>query len=269
MNTATTLFFIILALVIILFARMTTRKKRNVKKAMKEDFPAANRIILLEHVPYYRSLDDDNKIRFEKRLQIFLAQIRISFVDLQEDETLKLLAASSAIIPTFGFKEWDYFKLDEIIIYDDVIKREKIEGVENATLGQVRPMQGGMVLLLAKQALINGYHITNDTSNVGIHEFTHMIDKIDGDIDGLPTAIMPKELLEPYTQLMYEELEKISARKSDINPYGLTNHAEFFAVVCEYFFDNSERFAKKHPELYEILAQTFHQRPAEKEILLN
>ncbi len=261
------LFFTMLFIMIVVFVRMATHKKRKIKKALAEEFPEEWKKILLSHVPYYKGLEENNRKRFEKRLQVFLAEIRISFVDLPENETLKLLAASSAIIPTFGFKEWEYFNLDEVIIYDDVINRETNDGVLSTTLGQVRPMQAGMVLLLSKQALENGYRITNDMSNVGIHEFSHMIDKADGDIDGVPKAIMPKELLEQYTKLMYEELQKIAANKSDINPYGLTNHAEFFAVVCEYFFDNSDRFEKKHPELYEILAKTFHQRPAEKEML--
>lgn len=267
MNTSFFAFLVVLTFVLIIYIRFATRHKRMVRQALAEEFPTEEKTILLNRVPYYRGLDETNKIRFEKRLQMFLAQIRITFVDLPENEDLRLLAASSAIIPTFGFEEWDYFNLDEIIIYNDVIKREKHEGFESTILGQVRPMQAGMVLLLSKQALENGYNITNDMSNVGIHEFSHMIDKADGDIDGLPTSIMPKELLEPYTQLMYEELQKIAAHKSDINPYGMTNHAEFFAVVCEYFFDNSARFEAKHPELYEILAKTFHQRPAEKVII--
>ncbi|MCA9421547.1 MAG: zinc-dependent peptidase, partial [Nitrospira sp.] len=47
----------------------------------------------------------------------------------------------------------------------------------------------------------------------------------------------------------------------DINPYGLTNEAEFFAVVSEYFFENPVRMKKKHPELYSMLKQIFHQDP--------
>ncbi|MEO6202766.1 MAG: zinc-dependent peptidase, partial [Nitrospirales bacterium] len=48
---------------------------------------------------------------------------------------------------------------------------------------------------------------------------------------------------------------------SDINPYGLTNEAEFFAVVSEYFFETPVRMKQKHPELYSMLEQIFHQDP--------
>jgi Mlc titration factor MtfA (ptsG expression regulator) len=39
--------------------------------------------------------------------------------------------------------------------------------------------------------------------------------------------------------------------KSDIDFYGATNPAEFFAVVTEYFFEKPIQLKKRHPELYE------------------
>ena len=205
----TFLFLIIVAIIVFVFIRLTNHKKRKIKKALEHIFPDSWQQILEKKVFYYKNLSNLEKTRFEKRITIFLTETRISFVDLPEDETLKLLAACSAIIPTFGFKEWEYFNLDEVIIYNDVIKREVSDRYETTTLGQVRPMQAGLVLLLSKQALEEGYQMNDDMSNVGIHEFSHMIDKADGDIDGIPSSIMPKELLEPYTQLMYHELQKI------------------------------------------------------------
>ena len=46
---------------------------------------------------------------------------------------------------------------------------------------------------------------------------------------------------------------------SDINPYGLTNEAEFFAVATEYFFERPGVMERKHPELYTMLARVFRQ----------
>jgi len=68
---------------------------------------------------------------------------------------------------------------------------------------------------------------------------------------------MPEELIAPWTELMYKELEHIKHGHSDINPYGLTNHAEFFAVVCEYFFEDHDKFKTHHPELYALLTKVF------------
>ena len=49
--------------------------------------------------------------------------------------------------------------------------------------------------------------------------------------------------------------------RSDINPYGATNEAEFFAVVAEYFFERPDLLRSQHPELYDLLVNIFKQQP--------
>ena len=46
----------------------------------------------------------------------------------------------------------------------------------------------------------------------------------------------------------------------DIDPYGLTNEAEFFAVATEYFFERPGLMETKHPELYAMLSRVFNQK---------
>lgn len=57
------------------------------------------------------------------------------------------------------------------------------------------------------------------------------------------------------------EMRKIKDGHSDINPYALTNGAEFLAVVSEYFFDNPEKLKQRHAELYQYLTKIFQQKP--------
>ncbi|MNL83823.1 Protein MtfA [compost metagenome] len=66
--------------------------------------------------------------------------------------------------------------------------------------------------------------------------------------------------------MIHEEMHKIEQGKSDINPYAITNEAEFFAVVSEYFFEKPDQFKSKHPELYESLSTMFLQDLAKKEL---
>jgi Mlc titration factor MtfA (ptsG expression regulator) len=63
-------------------------------------------------------------------------------------------------------------------------------------------------------------------------------------------------------------MKKIMAGRSDINPYGATNEAEFFAVVSEYFFERPGLLKEKHPDLYNLLSAFFKQAPATKKMLL-
>ncbi len=48
----------------------------------------------------------------------------------------------------------------------------------------------------------------------------------------------------------------------DMPAYAFTNEQEFFAVSTEYFFKAPRQLAARHPELYDMLRQTFRQDPA-------
>jgi hypothetical protein len=94
---------------------------------------------------------------------------------------------------------------------------------------------------------------------VGIHEFIHLIDKDDGSIDGIPEILIQNAYVAPWLELIKNEMDEIVKGKSGINPYAMTNNAEFLSVVGEYFFDNPDKFKKKHPNLYDYLKTIFKQ----------
>jgi len=65
-----------------------------------------------------------------------------------------------------------------------------------------------------------------------------------------------------------DEFEALSrrlhaGRQSDIDPYGATNPAEFFAVLTEMFFEKPRALKRRHPELYAELAEFYKQDPAQ------
>ena len=49
---------------------------------------------------------------------------------------------------------------------------------------------------------------------------------------------------------------------SDMPEYAFTNEQEFFAVSTEYFFKAPRELAARHPDLYDMLRETFRQDPA-------
>ncbi len=48
---------------------------------------------------------------------------------------------------------------------------------------------------------------------------------------------------------------------SDIDSYGATNEAEFFAVLTEYYFNRPRMLQSKHPRIYEIYDDYFKLNP--------
>lgn len=257
-------FFALVAGMCLFFYRWATRKSRHRKQVLASEFPAEWRKILKDRVGFYHTLkNDDDRARFEKMLQLFLSEKRITGIDTTIDDTTKVLVGSSAIIPIFGFKDWEYRNLGEVLVFPGSIKRYKNQKNEavSEVLGRVNPFQNDHYVTLSKPALEQGFNDMKDRKNVGIHEFAHMLDQKDGEIDGIPKSYLPDELVRPWQELMYRKIKSIKKGDSDINSYGATSEAEFFAVVTEYFFEKPDKLAENHPKLYELLTKVFQQNP--------
>jgi Mlc titration factor MtfA (ptsG expression regulator) len=234
--------------------------KRPVKKA---DLPADYKRILTAHVAFYRSLDDEGKIRFEEKLKEFLGYIRITGVNTNVDDLDRLLVSSSGVIPIFGFPEWRYYNLREVLLYPHSFNEISFltEGADRYVLGMVGDGAMQQTMILSKPALHMGF-ANASAENTGIHEFVHLLDKEDGYIDGLPEALLKRQFTIPWLQLIAKNIEAIKAGNSDINIYGSKNEAEFFAVASEYFFEQPDLFKQSHPELYDLMTKIFQQSPA-------
>ncbi|MBF9239389.1 zinc-dependent peptidase [Hymenobacter sp. BT683] len=259
----------VLAAILYVFYRYVTADSRLRTEALAEAFPVAWRQILSERVAFYLSLTKNEKARFEKQVQVFLASTRITGVQTEVDDSTRLLVAASALIPVFGFPEWEYSNLGEVLIVPDAWKLEndptkEVKPLQGTLLGSVQGFQNQHYMRLSKASLEQGFRDGLDRQNVGIHEFAHMLDEADGVIDGVPKAALPPELLQPWAAVMKREIEAIEAGKSEINPYAATNEAEFFAVVTEYFFEKPEKLQENHPELYELLGRAFRQNPKKR-----
>ncbi len=106
--------------------------------------------------------------------------------------------------------------------------------------------------------LRQGFINSDSKHNTGIHEFVHLVDKTDGAIDGIPEKLIGKQYVLPWLNLMQQSIQHIREERSDINPYGATNQAEFFAVVSEYFFEQPDQLLENHPELFALLTRIFN-----------
>ncbi|GAB3649679.1 zinc-dependent peptidase [Hymenobacter agri] len=259
----------VLAAVLYAFYQYATADSRRTRAALAQPFPPEWRTILAERVAFYLALTDVEKVRFEQQTQVFLARTHITGVQTEVDDTTRLLVAASALIPTWGFPNWQYAHLGEVLIVPDAwtlpdAPDQEVKPLQGTLLGSVQGFQNQHYMRLSKASLEQGFQDATDRQNVGIHEFAHLLDEADGVIDGLPKAAMPPALLQPWTDLMHREIAAIREGKSEINPYAATNEAEFFAVVTEYFFEKPEKLQEHHPELYDLLTQAFHQNPKKR-----
>jgi Mlc titration factor MtfA (ptsG expression regulator) len=235
-------------------------KKR--KKIADSPFPDSWKAILASHVPFYQQLDEARKAEFETRVQHFLATTRITGIRTNVEDLDRVLIAASAVIPIFNFPGWEYVTLHEVLLYPDSFDDEfQQEGSHRSIIGMVGSGALNHVMILSQNELRQAFIDNKGKTNTAIHEFVHLVDKTDGSIDGIPGFILERKYILPWLELMRKEMELILQDRSDINPYGATNEAEFFAVVSEYFFERPLLLKEKHPELYELLSKIFSSTP--------
>jgi Mlc titration factor MtfA (ptsG expression regulator) len=252
-------------LVVLVYAGMT-RKIRHRREILAQPFPAEWEAVLRRDVVFYRALGSEEQARFRREVQVFLGEKRITGIRLELDVATRVLVAASAIIPIFGFPEWEWHQIHEVLVYpdrfDDDFSFES--GTQRYTLGMVGTGALNRVMILSQPDLLAGFRNPGDKRNVGLHEFTHLLDKSDGSIDGVPAVGLERESLGPWVQLIRRKMEEMRRGDSDLNPYGLTSEAEFFAVAAEYFFERPGLMERRHPELYAMLSRVFRQSLGER-----
>ena len=251
----------------IIFIIAFFEKNRKKTSAIENTSIANLEIILIEKVAFYNALSLDDKKIFKKKVIEFLDDVTVTGIEVTVDDTDKVLVASSAIIPIFGFSDWKYQNIGEVLLYPNSFNENfETKGKNRRILGMVGEGAMNGTMILSKPALINGFLNETDKNNTAIHEFVHLIDKHDGEIDGIPEQLLGKEYTIPWINLMSEKIAQINKNQSDINPYGATNKAEFFAVASEYFFEQPLLLQKKHPKLYQLLEQIFKQKMSDKKL---
>lgn len=230
------------------------------KRRTEESIPLPENYqeLLTDYVQFYRQLDAEAKEKFEKRVEQFLSAVKITGVNAVVEDLDRLLIASGAIIPVFAISDWQYINLHEVLLYPGAFNEDFDQG------GSDRPIAGMVgtgamqhVMIITKWQLRQGFINNQDAHNTAIHEFVHLIDKMDGTFDGVPEIILERKYVERWKHIMDSTILQMKNHGSDINMYGSTNPTEFFAVVSEYFFEQPGLLNTNHPELYEMLERIY------------
>ena len=252
MKTVFGVFFVIALLAIII------KKLFKPKQIFEQPNEDIEKNILQNHVKFYINLTDQEKKRFEKAVHDFLAQTRITAIETSIESMDRVFVAAAAVIPIFYLNGWQYPNISEVLIYPDSFNEQyKTKGEARNVLGMVGTGAMHHEMILSKDALRQGFLITNDKFNTGIHEFAHLIDNSDGETNGVLQNFLPEDKMEEWLTVVHQEINKIKNGDSDIYDYAATNQAEFFAVVSEYFFEQPKIMKDKHPELYNLLSMIY------------
>ncbi len=102
--------------------------------------------------------------------------------------------------------------------------------------------------------------------NLLIHELAHVLDFEDGGFDGCTTpAVLTSRSgaeLRPRWAAAYDQA--VAGNLATIDPYGLENRMEFFAVCTEHYFSRASSLRDRAPELFDLLSETYGYVPADR-----
>ncbi len=253
-------------------SRMFPFSKKARRQALRElPTPAAWRAIVDRNVPYVRLLDERDRGELEGLLQIFLAEKRFEGCGgLALTEEMRVTIAAQACLLLLHRETDVYPELDAILVYPHPYRAPETQRVglvvmesEDARLGE--SWTRGVVVLAWDHVSAAKHHVQAG-HNLVLHEFAHQLDAEDGSMDGAP-PLGSRARYAAWAHVLGEEYAELAARlhagkTTDLDAYGATNPAEFFAVVTEMFFEEPAEMARTHPALYAELATFFRQDPA-------
>ncbi|MEM1044101.1 MAG: zinc-dependent peptidase [Bacteroidota bacterium] len=221
-------------------------------RAAQRPFPPAWRTWLRNHVPLYARADEPDRTRFERDVQLVLAESRFEGVGgVEVTDTLRLSVAAGAALLLHGRPDWE-LSLDRTFLLYPGHFGDDYTALEPAYDGMVHPQ--GPVILSA--SAVEKSWARMDGSNVVLHELAHLFDFDDLDADGVPSLVDPGSV-DGWLDLVRRETALIRRGQSMLRRYAATNAAEFFAVATEVFFERPTGMARRHPELFETMAALY------------
>lgn len=197
-----------------------------------------------KYFKYFNSLNSQYKRVFVTRAMIFVRSKKfVALKNMEVNNKVKAIIAASAIQLTLGLNDWQMNHFHTIIVFPSDFKN----AISGLSLKGETNLSG--FISLSFKSFIEGYRITNDNLNLGLHEFTHAL-RFNG-IRGEKTDVFFENYFEKWFCYANEEYLKLKkGAKSIFRNYGGSNINEFLSVVIEHYFESPIEFANNCPELF-------------------
>lgn len=246
---------------------LQTRRRRAIRE---RPFPAAWREIIRRGVRPAEWLTADETSRLFGWIAVFVEEKRFEGCRGFEitDEVRVTIAAQAGIV-MLGFGDEWFDRLRSVLVYpgDYLVPRVtplagggELEWQE-ARLGET---WGGGSMVLSWSGVRDGARLRDGPRSVVIHECAHLVDLLDGEIDGIPP--LPRAAVRRWREAIAECQGRFhdlldEGRSVAFDDYAAEGLTEFFAVASECFFQDPHRLFRCDKTLYGLLEQVWRQDP--------
>ena len=249
---------------------LRTRRRRVIQE---RPFPAAWRETIRRGVRQAEWLAADETTHLLGWVAVFLEEKRFEGCRGFEitDEVRVTIAAQAGLVALGFGGEW-FDRLQSVLVYpgDSLVHRVtplagggELEWQE-ARLGET---WGGGSMVLSWSGVRDGARLRDGPRSVVIHECAHLVDLLDGEIDGIPP--LPRADVRRWRETIAVCRDRFDdlldeGRGVAFDDYAAESPAEFFAVASECFLQDPHRLLRHDATLYELLAEAYRQDPAKR-----
>ena len=206
----------------------------------------SQRSILEQDFSFYTKISEKHKKQFQHRVAVFISDKNfVGREGLEVTEKMKVLISAVGCMLSFGRKNYTYTLINHILIYPNKFYSSVNDDYHK---GEFNPREKALVL--SWKDFEEGYKITDDNLNLGIHEFMHAMQleaKQSRDID---SSRLLKQFQNILQQLTNQDLKDKLDETRFFRAYAFTNQYEFLAVLAEYFIESPTDFKTHFPKLY-------------------
>ncbi len=201
--------------------------------------------ILAQNFTFYNRLKPKYKRYFEHRIANFIKTYEFIGRDISVTDEMKISIAATAIMLTFGMRDYLNPLFKRIIIFPDIYYSEQTEKHHK---GEFNPKLSSIVF--SWKHFKEGIEISNDNLNLGLHEFTHAF-HLHSLNSEKATAILFNESLQNLFKIVSNpQIKKQLISSGFLRDYAYENQFEFVAVLLEYFFESPQEFKSNFSSIF-------------------
>src|SRR6476660_1368001 len=167
-------------------------KNRRRKQLLATPLPDSSRQIIEHNVAVYALLSGKERMRLTAALRIIAGERAfVGCAGMVITDEVKLTVAAQAALLLLGEEGYYFDRVPTIFVYPHFQTTKAFHSLHTAHLVEEGVAVEGQVLeqgeiRLAWDDVLYGGQDPADGENVVLHEFAHHLDRLDGDVDGIP-----------------------------------------------------------------------------------